>query len=154
MTNRRLSTFEGILGLVGLFLILVVRALAERGYSAQQTIGGQLTGFVARRAIDGVAIIGWLVDRLPVPPLDAWRHEQTPHQETAVEQHLSGVVREAPARRGARGSVSRRRSPDSASGWSRVRRDAGREASTVAIRQCRRAGRERCDVERTTPSDP
>jgi hypothetical protein len=96
MTNRHLSTFDGILGLVGLLLILVVSALAVRGCSAQQTIGGQLTRFLARRAIDGVAIIGWLVDRLPLPPPDAWRHEQTPHQETAVEQHLSGVVREAP----------------------------------------------------------
>jgi hypothetical protein len=95
MTTRRLSTIDRILGLLGLFLILVVGALAHRGYSAQQTIGGQLAGFLARRALDGVAIIGWLVDRLPLPPLDAWRHEQTARQETAVEQHLSGVVREA-----------------------------------------------------------
>ena len=53
------------LGLLGLFLILVVARLADRSYSVQHTVAGRLSGFVARRAIDAVAAIGWLVDRLP-----------------------------------------------------------------------------------------
>ena len=43
--------------------------------------------------------------------------------------------------RSARGGFSRGRSPDPTSGRSRVRRDARREAGTVAIRQCHRTGR-------------
>jgi hypothetical protein len=95
MTNRHLSTIDRILGPVGLFLILLVCTLAEPAYSAHQTISGRLAGFLARRAIDGVAIIGWMVDRLPLP-LDAARYEETARRETAVDQLPSGVVREAP----------------------------------------------------------
>jgi hypothetical protein len=68
MTNLALSTkVDRTLGVLGLFLMLIVARLADRGYSAQQTAVGRLTGFLARRAIDGVAAIGWLVDRLPLP---------------------------------------------------------------------------------------
>ena len=66
MTNRvPLIRGDQALGLLGLFLMLVVAKLADRDYSTQHTVAGRLSGFVALRAIDGVAAVGWLVDRLP-----------------------------------------------------------------------------------------
>ncbi len=68
MTHRALSTtVDRTLGALGLFLMLIVAGLADRGYAPQQTMSGRLAGFAARRAIDGVAVMGWLVDRLPLP---------------------------------------------------------------------------------------
>jgi hypothetical protein len=46
-----------------------------------------------------------------------------------------------------RGGVSRGRSPDPASGRSRVRRDASRKTGTVAVCQRHRATCQACDVE-------
>ena len=67
MTNRVLSIdVDQALGLVGLFLMLLVAKLAERGYAPQRSSAGRLGGFLARRAIDGVAVIGWVVDRIPL----------------------------------------------------------------------------------------
>ena len=61
MTNRMLSTQSGDrLALLGLFLLLMVARLANHG------------GFLARRAIDGVAIFGWIADHLPLPATK-WR---------------------------------------------------------------------------------
>jgi hypothetical protein len=68
MTNRVVeSRVEYALGLLGWFLVLLVTGLAERGYSAQRSVSGRAGAFLARRTIDGVAAIGWLVDRLPPP---------------------------------------------------------------------------------------
>jgi hypothetical protein len=68
MTNRFLSLEVGhLLGLLGLFLMLVIARLAIRAYEVQGTRAGRLTSFLARRAIDGIAAIGWLADRLPLP---------------------------------------------------------------------------------------
>jgi hypothetical protein len=58
---------EHVLGSVGLFLLLVVGKLAERGQGPQQTFAGRVSGWMARRAIDAIAVMGWLVDRLPEP---------------------------------------------------------------------------------------
>jgi hypothetical protein len=58
---------ERVLGSVGLFLLIVVGKLADRGYGPQQTFAGRVSGCMARRAIDAIAVIGWLVDRLPGP---------------------------------------------------------------------------------------
>jgi hypothetical protein len=56
MTNQGLAiNTDQALALLGLFLMLIVARLANRG------------GFLARRAIDGVAVIGWIVDHLPQP---------------------------------------------------------------------------------------
>jgi len=67
MTNWILPSDCGrMLGVIGLFLMLVTARLAERGYAGQPTVAARLLGFLARRAIDGVATIGWLVDRLPL----------------------------------------------------------------------------------------
>jgi len=54
-----------VLGSVGLFLLIVVGTLAERGYHPRQTFAGRVSGCIARRAIDAIAVMGWLVDRLP-----------------------------------------------------------------------------------------
>jgi hypothetical protein len=66
MTNTVLS-FHGdhALGFLGLFLMLAVGRLADPAYAATHTAVERLRAFVARRAIDGIALIGWLADRLP-----------------------------------------------------------------------------------------
>jgi hypothetical protein len=58
---------EHVLASVGLSLLIVVGKLADRGYGPQQTLAGRVSGGIARRAIDVIAVIGWLVDRLPEP---------------------------------------------------------------------------------------
>lgn len=58
---------EHVLGSVGLFLLIVVGKLADRGYGPQRTFTGRVSGSMARRAIDAIAVIGWLVDRLYEP---------------------------------------------------------------------------------------
>ena len=56
---------EHTLALVGLFLVLILTRLADRGYARQVTLADRVSGFLARRGIDGIAVIGWLVDHLP-----------------------------------------------------------------------------------------
>jgi hypothetical protein len=56
---------DHVLGSVGLFLLIVVGKLADRGYGPQGTFARQVSGCIARGAIDAIAVMGWLVDRLP-----------------------------------------------------------------------------------------
>lgn len=66
MTNKVLSNEpEHALGILGLFLMLVIARLAPRAYEPQKNAADRLTSFVARRVIDGIAVIGWLADHLP-----------------------------------------------------------------------------------------
>ena len=66
MSNRLLSIETGnALGMLGLFLMLVIARLANHAYEAQETVADRLTSFLARRAIDGIAAIGWVADHLP-----------------------------------------------------------------------------------------
>jgi hypothetical protein len=58
---------EPSLGALGLLLMLLVARLTPAAYGDQRNVRGQLSGFVARRAIDAVAVLGWLADRLPAP---------------------------------------------------------------------------------------
>jgi hypothetical protein len=68
MTNKVLSVKpENALGILGLFLMLVIARLAPRAYEPQKTAADQLTSLLARRVIDGIAVIGWLADHLPAP---------------------------------------------------------------------------------------
>jgi len=68
MNNRVLSSgVERALGLLGLFLMLVVAKLASQRSTVKHTVAGQVWAFLVRRAIDGIAVIGWLADRL-LPP--------------------------------------------------------------------------------------
>jgi len=55
-----------MLGILGLFLMLVIARLAPLAYEPQQTTTDRLTSFIARRVIDGIALIGWVADHLPV----------------------------------------------------------------------------------------
>jgi hypothetical protein len=55
------------LGLVGLCLLLLVAALADIGYAPHESLPGRLGGCLSRRAIDGIAVVGWLVDRTSAP---------------------------------------------------------------------------------------
>ena len=56
---------EHILGCLGLFLLLLVARLSDTADNTRHTVAAQVSGFLARRAIDAVAVIGWLADRLP-----------------------------------------------------------------------------------------
>jgi hypothetical protein len=70
MTKRLLpENREHALGTVGLLLMLSVAKLAERACPSQQTYLQRARALLARRAIDGIAVIGWLVDRLPDPAM-------------------------------------------------------------------------------------
>jgi hypothetical protein len=90
MTHRALSTtVDRTFGALGLFLMLIVAGLADRGYAPQQTMSGRLSGLLARRAVDGVAIIGWLVDRLPLP---AAPHVAAPAERSTYVLASSGTV--------------------------------------------------------------
>jgi len=75
VTNQVLaSDANRMVGMLGLFLMLVIARLANRGYSAQPASGtrsdllrasGGFPGFLARRGIDGIAVFGWIADHLP-----------------------------------------------------------------------------------------
>jgi hypothetical protein len=52
------------LGSFGLLLILLVAKSATYAFPSQQTPGSSARAFLARRVIDGIAIVGWMVDRL------------------------------------------------------------------------------------------
>jgi len=68
MSNALSSVdIEHPLGVIGLFLMLIVAVMANHGYTAHRTLTGRIGGFLARRTIDAVAAIGWLIDRLPRP---------------------------------------------------------------------------------------
>ena len=56
------SVIEGALGSLALFLIVLTGWAVER----QQT-GTRAGGLLARFVLAGVAMIGWTVDRLPLP---------------------------------------------------------------------------------------
>ena len=62
----RLADVDRVLAPLGLFLILAVARLCAPAYSGSRSATGRISGFVARRAIDAVAIVGWLIDRLPL----------------------------------------------------------------------------------------
>jgi hypothetical protein len=65
MTKRLFSVdAEHLLGLAGLFLLIVVAKLADRGYGPQQTFAERVSSGLARRAIDAIAVMGWLIDHI------------------------------------------------------------------------------------------
>jgi hypothetical protein len=69
MTTHSFSmTTEHLPGYLGLFLMLLIGRLADWGYGPQQTFAQRLSGWMARRAIDALGVVGWLADRMPNPP--------------------------------------------------------------------------------------
>ncbi|MGH9241501.1 MAG: hypothetical protein ACRD3G_25925 [Vicinamibacterales bacterium] len=58
-----------MLGVVGLFLMLVIARLTDRAYLQHATLAGRASGLVARRVIDAIAVVGWLCDRPPMPAM-------------------------------------------------------------------------------------
>lgn len=56
-----------VLGQVGLLLMLMVARLVPAAYTPQGSAIGRSRGFLARRALDGIAVIGWCVDHVPPP---------------------------------------------------------------------------------------
>ena len=70
MASRLLSRWRThALGTFGLLLVLLVGKLAPHATAHQHTYAGRVRAWSARRALDGIAAIGWLVDRLPPPIL-------------------------------------------------------------------------------------
>jgi hypothetical protein len=66
MSNRLLSIDTGnALGMLGLILMLVIARISNRAYEAHESVADRLTSFLARRVIDGIAVIGWVADHLP-----------------------------------------------------------------------------------------
>jgi hypothetical protein len=63
MKTQSLATrIDQLLGPVGLFALVAVGQLAGPAYDGSS---GKIAGVVARRAIDLLAGVGWLADRLP-----------------------------------------------------------------------------------------
>ena len=58
---------EDVLGSLGLFLLLLIARLSDSAVNPPHTLAGRVSGFLALRAIDAIAIVGWLFDRLPAP---------------------------------------------------------------------------------------
>ena len=52
---------------LGLFLMLAIARLCGPAFDGSRTTAGRVSAFLARRAIDVVASVGWLVDRLAPP---------------------------------------------------------------------------------------
>ena len=63
-TQRRLTAITYPLGSFGLLLVGLVGRLAEQAYPPGHADSGRIQAFLARRAIDGIAVVGWTVDRL------------------------------------------------------------------------------------------
>ena len=56
------------LGAFGLLLMLIVARLAPAACGRPATLAGRIRGGLARGALDGIAVVGWMVDHLiPVP---------------------------------------------------------------------------------------
>jgi hypothetical protein len=66
MSTRLLDRFaDTILGTFGLFLVVLVGRLVPHVAPLQPTYAGRARAWLARRALDGIAAIGWVFDRLP-----------------------------------------------------------------------------------------
>ena len=63
-TRRHLASIRYPLGSFGLLLVVLVGRLADHAYPSSSAHYGRVTPFLARRAIDGIAVVGWTIDRL------------------------------------------------------------------------------------------
>jgi len=64
MTNQGSTRTDATLAWLGLLLILVVARLADQIGQSQPTVGGRLSRFLSCRAIDGIGVVGWLIDHV------------------------------------------------------------------------------------------
>jgi len=63
-TRRRPAFISHPLGSFGLLLLGLVARLADHPSPSNRVDDRRAKAFLARRAIDGIAIVGWTVDRL------------------------------------------------------------------------------------------
>ncbi len=63
-TRRRLAFISHPLGSFGLLLVGLVGRLADHASPSNRADDRGAKAFLARRAIDAIAIVGWTVDRL------------------------------------------------------------------------------------------
>jgi hypothetical protein len=73
---RRLVSRCGtyVFGVCGLLLMLLVGKLAPYASPRQDTYPDRARAWLARRGLDGIGAVGWLVDRLP-PRVSSNRRE-------------------------------------------------------------------------------
>ena len=76
MRKRPAFTGEHAVGIFGALLILLIARLVGPADSVQRTRLGQIRGFLARRALDAVAIVGWTVDRVSGVPVERGRERR------------------------------------------------------------------------------
>ena len=66
MRTRLFGRFDvHVLGTLGLLLLLLVGKLSRYEATPQHSYPQRARAWLARRAMDGIGAIGWLVDRLP-----------------------------------------------------------------------------------------
>jgi hypothetical protein len=63
-TRSHLASIRYPLGSFGLLLVVLVGRLADRAYPSDSADYGRVRAFLARRAIDGIATVGWAIDRV------------------------------------------------------------------------------------------
>jgi hypothetical protein len=63
-TRSYLASVRYPLGSFGLLLVVLVGRLADHAYPSSSAHYGRIMPFLARRAIDGIAVVGWTIDRL------------------------------------------------------------------------------------------
>ena len=65
--SRRLVSRLGVyvLGTFGLLLVALVGKLAPHATAQEHTYPARVRAWLARRALDGIGVIGWLVDHVP-----------------------------------------------------------------------------------------
>jgi len=68
----RCSTY--VLGMCGLLLVLLVGKLAPYASPRRDSFPERARAWLARRGLDGIGAVGWLVDRLP-PPVSSGRRD-------------------------------------------------------------------------------
>jgi hypothetical protein len=63
-TRSHLASTRYPLGSFGLLLVVLVGRLADHAYPSSAAHYRRVTPFLARRAIDAIAVVGWTIDRL------------------------------------------------------------------------------------------
>jgi hypothetical protein len=63
-SRRRFASIRHPLGSFGLLLVGLVGRLADHASPSNPAESRRATAFLARCALDGIAIVGWTVDRL------------------------------------------------------------------------------------------
>jgi hypothetical protein len=91
---RRLVSRCGIyvFGMCGLLLMLLVGKLAPYASPRQDTFPERARAWLARRGLDGIGAVGWLVDRLP-PRVSSQRRSQSSPAIASIRERSNAKAR-------------------------------------------------------------